>query len=787
MKLLDNPARDKIDAWRFFLEHYTTKDSPALAKPAFQDIPFISRGVVFSKLLNALAIEWATVYESNQYPRPSEVVQKFEEVGIMRPEFWADTLWVITSQILQEAMGGNENNKAPERLLQELMTMWQLFFIRFNARQTDSASEGWVCIPGAGTTLNKITTGSHLTRSFEKRLSKFVPKFGEDSTVALAALVTFTLFTRQGQIINISEECRYDNFPFVNLIAHLLPRADLEPLIRQAHGAINQVMIPEEKVAKLLEHLRSAPYQAFSVIGAKNFAKVAPPGQHDREHAKQMEEFFIKRLARAIEKADIRIVEGCWADAQQVFSRPEPNAKPAIPRKFYNFLLTGLLALGHSQRAIDAWNQMISSGMKPTVDTWTAMLSGCQRSGDSVGLEQMWTRMIASGVQPDAHAWGARIHGLLSLGRRNEGLTALEDMGHAWLESTKPKQLVVTKKTKGNSAKTKLPSNEPAPAPKPDIEIINGALIALSRVRRLSLEQKRPLMEKVLRWASRFGITPDVITYNIFLRMALQEGDNGRAFKLLKHMDDKQIQPDIATFTLIIQATLKQYSFIDLPKAEQGRTVFTLLDEVESQGVKLSSRLYSAVIDGLLKQHSNISAVRGVLDHMNNRNILPTTYVYTMLATHYFTRDPPDIEAVDSLWTYVTTTPGVLIDNIFFDRVVEGYAQCGEVGKMMTALARASKAGQHPSWKALAAALQALTDVHDWDRAKQLISDVEKGEGLAKAGISAKGSYFGQSKFWALVRELGLSREDEDILEETHPITDALSTQAENTLSSLSR
>jgi len=774
MKLLDNPGNGKRDAWRFFLEHYGSKDSPAFTKPAFQDLGAISRGTVFSKLLKGLITDWGAGYKSHQYPRPSEVVQKFEEVGVMRRDFWADTLWLLTSQILREVAIGSKNNQDPEHLLQELMAIWRLFFTRFNVRQTDSTSQGWMCIPAARTTLNKVTTESHLTRSFERRFSKFAPKYGEDSTVALAALMTFTLFTRQSQIINISEGCRSENFPFVNLIAHILPNANLKPLIQQAQEAISQIIIPEEKVAELLKQLRSASSQALFVIGARKFAMAVPSSQQNSELAEEIEEFLIKRLARAIEKEDIRMVEDCWADAQQFFLRPGSNVKQAIPRRFYNLLLTGLMAIRHQHRAIDAWNEMMSSGLKPTVDTWTAMLTGCQKSKDSTGLEKIWARMVASGVQPDTHTWTIRIHGLLSLGRRDQGLAALDDMGRTWLESTKSAQVAITKKSKNNSAKTKPASEKLTSVPKPEVATINAALTALSRVPNLSLEQKRPTMEKVLQWAGRFGIKPDSVTYNIFLRMALQGGDNVRAYKLLRQMDGEKIQPDVATFTIIVQAAFKQYSFLDLPESEQGRAIFALLDDIESRGLKLNAWVYSTVIDGLLKQHSNIAPIRELLNHMNSRNIPPTPHIYTMLVTHYFARDPPDVDAVDSLWTQLMNTPGTITDNVFFDRLVEGYARCGEVGKMMSALTRMSKAGKNPGWNALTAVLRALVEVNDWTRAKEIVLDVKKGDGLAKTGISSTGTY-GQQDFWTLVEELGLNREDGGVFEGMSSEADALS------------
>ena len=70
--------------------------------------------------------------------------------------------------------------------------------------------------------------------------------------------------------------------------------------------------------------------------------------------------------------------------------------------------------------------------------------------------------------------------------------------------------------------------------------------------------------------------------------------------------------------------------------------------------------------------------------------------------------------------------------------------------------------------------MRALVKANDWTRARQIVSDVKKGDGLAKTGISSTGTY-GQRDFWALVEELGLDHEDEEVFKGTRSEADALS------------
>jgi pentatricopeptide repeat protein len=328
---------------------------------------------------------------------------------------------------------------------------------------------------------------------------------------------------------------------------------------------------------------------------------------------------------------------------------------------------------------------------------------------------------------------------------------ALDEMAKRWLAGeealkTQPKRL------KGSKPLPQAPKTNVHT--KPTIEVVNGALSAFMQLP-LRFDQKLQSMQKILQWAGRFGIKPNVYTYNILMALYVEAGDYPTIFKLLRQMEHEGIEGDLATYTTIIRAAFSGQRFDNLSQSQQANRILAIFAELEKGGVKLSDRLYSIAIDRLLKAYGNISAARTVIDHMSARNISPEPAVYASLITHYFQESPPNIEAVDGLLLRVFGPPRARTDKYFFDRVIEGYATHGEVGKMMSVLARMSSHGNQPGYRALTSIVKALVDAGDWERARLIVRDVQNGEGVARSGIT--GGRVLEQQFFRMIEQLGLN------------------------------
>ncbi|EON69960.1 hypothetical protein W97_09225 [Coniosporium apollinis CBS 100218] len=503
-----------------------------------------------------------------------------------------------------------------------------------------------------------------------------------------------------------------------------------------------------ERVDELLSQCKAFESRAMVIIGLNQGessstaegASIAPPGDAEE----RLENFFVKRLERAIEAQSVRHIEMIWQDVQQAFSRLQDGLpKTIIPTRVYDTVLRVYMHLRQPDKAVDVWNTMIANRVQPTVATWTAMMDGAGKAKDFGATEQIWQRMLASGVRPDAHAWAVRIQSLMLSGHHIRGLQVLDEMGRIYAEAARSRQT----KRNGNISM----SRDPPDVAKPNVETVNSVITALMRTR------KQDLVPNVLAWAHAFGIRPDAVTFNILIRASLQSDNAREAMRLLKQMETMSVQPDVATVTIILNHVFRASALSDMPQEQQREAVISTLRQLQTHGLPENAWVYSTLIDSLLKHHENLPAARAVLDYMSQRKITPSAHIYTMLITHYFSQNPPDIAAVDALWSHIETTSGVT-DLIFFDRLVEGYARAGEVGRMMTFLARMGRERKSPSWFTLTTVVRALADVGDMARIRIIVKDVRDGKDPLRDRLRDGRA---RNEFWDLVESLGIGEADE--------------------------
>ncbi|KAF2202478.1 hypothetical protein GQ43DRAFT_413590 [Delitschia confertaspora ATCC 74209] len=749
-------------AWELLRTYFIDGKSPALVHPSLTDLPLLKKGIVFRRLLKAVIEDY--FINQTAWLSPSKVLLRYEQAKLARTDIWIDGIETFTYKLLSTLATEKPDIERTEILVSELMAVWRLFFQCKGPKNIPLAA-----VDGEWASLARFRTpdernrGNHLL-NFQNMLQTYHPKFPWSNKIALSALFMFAVFSHQKPNFQISESLRSENEPFIKLIAQILHpggrESHLGSVIQEMESSVQFASLPEDFREELVKQVKSAPTTAMVMIGAE---KYTDPRILNVERPVALQDFYKKRITRAAESADERRLESLWQEVLKAYGPSKEGENTNIPRPVYCAFLTAFLGTRKADRAIDTWNHMIANGVVPDVYAWTAMLTGCQKARDVDGLNEMWARMNRSGVQPDVYAWTARISGLIERRRLKDGLAALEEMGRAWLQG---EAAINAPNAQGMKRPTTQPTRKVNPYPKPTIETINAAIHEITDLPVpngvTSRTARHRAIDKILRWAGRFSIKPDVITYNTLIRLRMREHDGLATFKLLQQMEEEGIEPDVATFTMLIRAFFDNNKLDELPQDEQIPKIIALLEELENRGLKLNAYTYSQTIDRLIHQYNNMPAVRTVLDHMLARGLKPSPMIYTSLMMHYFNQTPPDIPSVDSLWLRITSTPGMVIDKILFDRVIEGYANAGEIGKTMSVLVRMGKHGKQPGWVALTAVVRALVEAGDSARAQGIVEDVVRTEGVAKYGVT--GAEYGRREFWGMVRELGLEVQGEDDL-----------------------
>ncbi|GAB7353200.1 hypothetical protein MBLNU459_g3723t1 [Dothideomycetes sp. NU459] len=751
-------ARRLNEAWDFFREHFSSQDSPAIARPSIRDYAKVSSGVVYRKLLSALNTAWLREVRAGRHPAdvptPLELLDRFERVGIASTTMYPRAMWTLVSElsVMMAASSVEPPYDCVKTLVGQIMPMWEHCLAQQQHVSTDQdvgaipqSTSPASPLSFADSQLLAQTPRKGLSKDFQTYFTVFVPAAqskGQSDSLTASALLTYDSLTQAISADDILR-CEFEQYsPFTDSVDTLLRRFRLgDRLVTEIERRLVKHTMTAEAARSLCARLQAhhQPNAYESPISARPATETSVASMLQR---------YVKALGTANEKQDLDSAERLWENASallKIQDAQSPDADSVI-NVYEQFLLT-FFALRRPQTALEIWNLMVQMGNNPTVRTWTVMMKGCHISRDVHIMESLWHRMRDSGIQPDVAAWSTRIYGLLRVGKIQDGLRALDEMGEEW-----------TLADRQSRAKTRAPqqakAGPPDPAqdfnvPRPNTAILNSALTSLGN-------RGAENFPNILAWGRSFGIEPDVITYNTLLSVSLGQGDGEEAVKILQSMASAGVEPDSSTFTILLNNMLRSSFLAGLSHAEQEEHVMEFVSSVESNGVRIDGKGYALLIDRLLKEYVNLPAAHRVLAHMATRNVQPTPHIYTILMTHYFDMSPPDLKSADVLWNQLQSrnnSYGAALDTIFYDRMIEGYARHGDAGRTMAFLTRMSKEGKRPGWLAMTAVVRCLASKEDWDRLTQVVLDCHRQEGLLSAGLRGRK---GQAEFWQLVRDLGV-------------------------------
>jgi pentatricopeptide repeat protein len=730
-------------AWQLFESIYTAKDCKALAEPTDRDLQLLSEDRIFARLLRAVTRAFCEGRTNSV--TPTKVLFKYQQLGIARPDYWVrPTIAHLTLEIIEAVNSPSGAKRDLHALLQELLSVWRLFFQCVGPKNgsMESISTEWN-IPSTEAIPDMLEQ-----KQFNMRLQGYIPNYVASPALAFCAVYFYNISDA------LDPATHKQAAPFLAFLTRLLAGSFVDSIFIFTHSP-DFKKLPEDVQNQVIREINAVPGKAMVAIGKSGETLGA---DNTGDAYSNLEAFFMKTIARAVEtKTSATALDGIWKEVEEQYTTE--NKIAAIPPSIYNAFLSGYMTVFHPQRSVEIWNHMIAHNVKPNMHSWVALLEGCAKAKDLNGLNAMWQRMLNTGLEPSNYAWTTRINGLVSLKQINKAFVAMDDMAKRWVAAENAiNNAQATAKGQKGPKKSSL-SKAVNTCTKPSIEVVNGALSAIVqfRPRDMSHEKKVEFVQKLLTWSKNFQIKPDAITYNSLIKLYLNAGDRSTAFRILSQMEKDGLEGDAATHAMLISAAFDNQTFDNLSEAQQTSRILKMLDDLEASGIKMNDYIYSTAIDRLLKKYANHAAVRAVLEHMANRKLIPSVHAYTSIVTHYFQSEPPNISGVDDVVLRLFSAPRMPSDSVLFDRLLEGYASFGEVGKMMSVLARMSKRKHLPGWGALIAVVKALARDGDFDRAKTIVRDVARGEGVARGGIL--GDRKGEAMFTRVVRELGFGEE----------------------------
>lgn len=112
--------------------------------------------------------------------------------------------------------------------------------------------------------------------------------------------------------------------------------------------------------------------------------------------------------------------------------------------------------------------------------------------------------------------------------------------------------------------------------------------------------------------------------YNRFIFNAILENRLNKAIHFLREMEKKHLQPNIQTYTAIIDEFCKQS---DMVRANKW------LNRMMRNGIAPDAHIYTTLIEGYMRQ-TDLDQAESVFRLMMNRNIKPTIVTYNILMHH---------------------------------------------------------------------------------------------------------------------------------------------------------
>ncbi|TVY47901.1 Protein Rf1, mitochondrial [Lachnellula occidentalis] len=736
------------DSWHFFIEHF----GPDVWLQNRHTMPIYVHTPA-RLLLRQLTQAKSRDPFSKTLPTVSELSWAYLKLGLLHGQEWADMVFILIENII---ILGRESLKDPareERLLMDLLGAWNVICRQsdlppLSPSPDDPTSYNWSTVPHISK--NDVIQTERKRGAMGGALAPFTllaPSFPfrQLNSFPLITVATFVLLEKD---LTVDKSTILDAAPFLSAVRNALGGSgyDVSQLFEAANGpgveAVSDFVVREWPIVRDTVLKKTVPQ--------KMSAPLSEAVQDTLSTKPYLEVDIYKRLDNALKQRDGHHVDSLWASAMKLPVSQDSKQDDALSTgininkgiktlspKLCNFFIMAYMGLRKPNRAIDVWNHMVSNGLTPNVKTWTSMLSGCKIARDRNALESIWERMQKSQVKPDVPCWTTRISGLIDLGRPEAGLEALSEMGHLWMAANRPK--------KGNKKPEVLPVAL-QDAVKPTIETINAAISSLLRKR------KDEAASRVLDWANKLDIRPDAATFNILLRPLVRDGRSQEVNALLQQMQNLGVPADTATFTVILEETFRNIG--DESPERLVEIVSGIFSEMSSAGIEASLHTYSRVIYQLLQMvQEDMTAVNAVLERMARQGLQASPHIYTMLVEHHFGLQPPNLDAVRALVETVRLRAGST-DNVFWDRVIEGYARAGDTASALRILGKLNDEANEAGYYTLRTLLVALVQNQEWDLARTLVQNTRIDRGGPLPG-SERGKD-GQHQFWALVSELHL-------------------------------
>ncbi|KAK5997444.1 Pentatricopeptide repeat-containing CRP1-like protein [Cladobotryum mycophilum] len=620
-----------------------------------------------------------------------------------------------------------------DHLMKELIDMWKHIsqLRRMSTRQ--NASSQFV-FPSIDEVLKDIgqPSGTHMhptAKALTSIFLQFHPDQARDIVPGLLATIAILSDTRYTK-----QSIQMEAAPLLNLVAAALKNdGAVESFISSTFD--DRVRFPKLKLEELRAYVTSQWPAATEMLYkhdaswrqglvSSSGSSSTPVGMMERLH---------KQLRAAYQTRNIGAVLGLWQDVKgRLEEHPNLAQQLRNDTEFLDEWIFVWCAIRKGDRVQETLDLMQRLQVRPTIRTYTNMMHGWKICKDTEKIEALWGKLVDSGVKLDAFIWTERISSLIEAGKPQAGIQALAEMQALWKSAVK--------------------KEVPHTAIQPNIEVVNATFKGL-----ITLDRRAAF--EVLEWAGREQIEPNVRTFNILLRESFRNDSTDDVQSLLKSMNKRGIDPDEATFTIILEEVLGSMS--GASASEQVQAVHYVFDEMKTAGLRPNMQTYGKMLYAVAELATGADeTIDAVLKHMRDDGISVTPHMVTILIERAMNRDPHNISAVHGLLKEHGFKEIGQGDQTLWERVMSAHAIAGDTTGGMAIFNDLAQAGRPvTSLSCLTDILRALIMVNQHDEARSVVSVVLNHK-TKNREASNDGRYW-RHHFWFMAKDNGLLNPDD--------------------------
>lgn len=568
-------------------------------------------------------------------------------------------------------------------VLQELIDLWKHISQLRRRSQPYNARPQFV-LPTAAEILTVVEAehqGSAHVPAATKALSTIFIQYLPEEAHALVPGLLSTLAVLADTHL-ASPDATAAAAPLLGLVAAALQRAMPDDAYVRAVFDMPMRRFPGDKLADLRTHV----LVQWPLVSALLLDPAASwrqrPGIARRFAAAGLGSFH-QQLRFAFRSRNVGAAVSVWEDLRARMAQcPHLVRQVRDEPEFLDFCIFVWCAVRKPARLAETLRLMGDLGLQPTIKSYTAMMHGWKKCKDTVRMATLWNELVESGVQLDAHIWTERISGLVEAGKLQAALLALSEMMTQW------KQAVGKSGLEGAAAT----------AVQPTIENVNAAFKGIIRV-------DVKAAHEVLAWAGHHGIEPNVRTYNVLIRHAFRDGRPDDVQVHLRAMRSRGIDPDAATFTIILEEVIG--TMLHAPAAEQVEGVRQVLADIEASGLRPNAETYAKMLHAVSSLGSGGAdeAVAAIQRHMRGAGLAVTPHIVAILIDRALARKPPARGAVHAILREYGLASVDQGDQTLWERVTSAHASVGDTDAAMAVFADLARAGRP------IASLSCLTDL----------------------------------------------------------------------------